>query len=155
MGKRRSNANIPSVKTIQDRLIDYYTQWLEMPRKRAALIVRESMEVSQGRRGMDDSPTLQAYVKEARPFPPGPSARPEGGWRGNAYAPLEVVDRLLAGHGIQVVEPTDGTASIAYVNMGHTYVGTLLFDFESGRFHVTSWGDFVEADMPRFEEEGW
>ena len=35
-------------------------------------------------------------------------------------------------------------AVASYVNMGDTYVATILYDIEKGEFFVTSWGDWVE-----------
>ena len=38
-----------------------------------------------------------------------------------------------------------GEAVAAYVNRGDTYDTTLLLDVRSGRWYVTSWGDWVES----------
>ena len=32
-----------------------------------------------------------------------------------------------------------------YVNRGDTYAPTILLDHETGRFHATSWGNWVEG----------
>jgi hypothetical protein len=40
---------------------------------------------------------------------------------------------------------------VEYVNMGETYQDTLLYDYKTNRFYVTSWEDFVETRESQFE----
>lgn len=63
---------------------------------------------------------------------------------------LKHADQLLDGSGVEYLVPDDGTQPIAYVNMGDTYLTTLLFDHEKNRFVIGSWGDVVEAQPRRF-----
>lgn len=165
-------ANIPSVQTIQDRLIDYHAQWLEMPRKRAAKIVREAMEVAEGRIPLDDARTLVEWASEPgvvklqprRLRLPRVEDRIKEGWAHHWFRiseALDAVDVLLDGHGIEHLSSVDGSDPIAYVNMGDPYIPTVLYDYEKNRFYVTDWGAIVEGDEDRFRErsdqpgEGW
>ena len=40
---------------------------------------------------------------------------------------------------------------VEYVNMGETYQDTLLYDYTTDRFYVTTWEDFVETREKQFE----
>lgn len=71
---------------------------------------------------------------------------------------LNVANSLFDGHGIEAIRGMwhdryyqDIVA--LYVNMGDTYNTTLLFDAVKTKFHVTSWGDFVEAKTKSYEIE--
>jgi len=39
-----------------------------------------------------------------------------------------------------------------YVNMGDTYDTTLIYDYKTNRFVVSSWGDIVERQPRRFAD---
>lgn len=62
---------------------------------------------------------------------------------------LEFANKALAGYGIVAIE---GMWHDRYyqdivalnVNMGDSYATTILYDAVKGKFHVMSWGDFVE-----------
>lgn len=58
---------------------------------------------------------------------------------------LEALNVILECHGVEGLTPDGCMAPIgAYVNTGDTYATTVILD-EDGAFHVTSWGDFLEA----------
>ena len=63
---------------------------------------------------------------------------------------LEVADRMLEAHGIEAIRGAEfrngyyGDIVGLYVNMGDTYNTTVLYDTVADRFHITSWGDWVE-----------
>ena len=50
----------------------------------------------------------------------------------------------LRGFGIEYAAITAAGRGFEYVNMGDVYAATLIYDNETGRFHVTSYGDMVE-----------
>lgn len=70
---------------------------------------------------------------------------------------MSMLDELLEGHGVEVicvggewVDSYHHDIVASYVNMGDTYDTTVVLDHRSGRYLVTSWGDFVEGiDWPK------
>lgn len=68
---------------------------------------------------------------------------------------LEEVNKLIGGHGVEAVRDENawdnyyGDTVATYVNMGDTYVTTLLYDTRNNEFHITSWGDWYE----KYEQE--
>jgi hypothetical protein len=59
------------------------------------------------------------------------------------------INDVLGGHGIEVIhgryiDRYHQDIQAEYVNMGNTYDTTVLHDNETGRIHVTSWGDWFE-----------
>jgi len=66
---------------------------------------------------------------------------------------LEALNMVLDCHGVESLTPDGSIYPIgAYVNTGDTYTTTIILD-EDGEFHVTSWGDFLEA-WEREQAEG-
>jgi hypothetical protein len=63
---------------------------------------------------------------------------------------LEAADKILEGFGIEYIrtEKDDqyGAHGAYYVNMGDTYVPTILLDLDRNRVWATSWGDWVETE---------
>lgn len=62
------------------------------------------------------------------------------------YRRMTALNEILEGCGIEAIrEEESGTLRADYINMGDAYRTTLLFDFNRGRYLLTTWGDFVEA----------
>jgi hypothetical protein len=72
----------------------------------------------------------------------------------STFTVLKAADKMLEGHGVEYIESLTDTSrnreGLSYVNMGDTYMTTLIYDHGKGRFLVTSWGDIVERDTKRF-----
>lgn len=77
---------------------------------------------------------------------------------------LEEANRLIDGHGIEGIRIEGAYIDhyyfdivATYVNTGDTYSATLLHESETGRFLLTTWGDWFEANerkyLPEEEEE--
>ena len=62
---------------------------------------------------------------------------------------LQAADRMMSGNG---VERISGRPGLMFVNMGDTYDTTLIYDYKTNRFVVSSWGDIVERQPRRFED---
>lgn len=62
---------------------------------------------------------------------------------------LQAADGMMDGHG---VERIPGRPGLMYVNMGDTYDTTLIYDYKTDRFVVSSWGDIVERQPRRFAD---
>ena len=61
---------------------------------------------------------------------------------------MHEANSILDGHGVESldVETRRGGRLFAeYVNMGDTYVSTLIYDHHADRFRITSWGDLLES----------
>lgn len=71
---------------------------------------------------------------------------------GYVYRVLRRADEALNGHGVEYLTPSDGGNGVDYVNMGETYAPTLMFDYKTNRFVVSSWGDLVERQPRRFAD---
>lgn len=66
---------------------------------------------------------------------------------------LEYANTILDGHGVEYIRSDRDDQWDAhgayYVNMGDTYVPTILLDLDRDRVWATSWGDWVEAEERR------
>jgi hypothetical protein len=62
---------------------------------------------------------------------------------------LQMADSMMNGYG---VERIPGRPGLMYVNMGNTYDTTLIYDYKTSRFVVSSWGDIVERQPRRFPD---
>jgi len=82
---------------------------------------------------------LQRAEKAPRLFPSSYSRRIE--------ETLAECNVLLNAHGVECITARVGgwDPLVEYVNMGDTYVCTIMFDHVSGTFKVTSWGDWLET----------
>lgn len=65
---------------------------------------------------------------------------------------LNALDVVLDGFGVEGVrvegawiDNYHGDIVASYVNQGDTYTETVVYDHETDEFHVTSWGDWLEA----------
>lgn len=58
-------------------------------------------------------------------------------------------DYMMSGNG---VERISGRPGLMFVNMGDTYDTTLIYDYKTNRFVVSSWGDIVERQPRRFDD---
>ena len=68
------------------------------------------------------------------------------------YRRMTALNEILEGYGIEAVwnegeGPNDCISDprAEYINMGDTYTTTILFDFQKGKYFLTTWGDFVES----------
>lgn len=66
-------------------------------------------------------------------------------------AALELANTLLSGHGVEALRVPGAHVDNyyfdvvgLYVNMGDSYIATLLYDTEDRRFYVMDWGAFLE-----------
>jgi len=64
---------------------------------------------------------------------------------------MEALNEVIGGYGVEVlrgryVDSYHGDIQAAYINTGDTYSATILLDHETGDFHVTTWGDWFEAN---------
>lgn len=79
-------------------------------------------------------------------------------WVSKCYNPpsyqekLEVaLNEVLGGYGAEALWGRRVTVPAAvYVNMGDTYITTLLFDYEKDTWYLTSWGDWIERNGKRY-----
>ncbi len=71
---------------------------------------------------------------------------------------MERANNLLGAHGVESMGGPPNP-QVLYLNMGDTYVGTLLLDQATTTFHLTTWGDFLEGweqqNLPAIIEEAW
>lgn len=68
---------------------------------------------------------------------------------------LETCNKLLGAHGVELIAEGGFTSPqrtcgedilCEYVNMGDTYVTTIMYDHTTATFKVQSWGDYVERN---------
>lgn len=55
------------------------------------------------------------------------------------------VDKALANHGLEYIRDASGAVIAAYSNSGDTYAPTIIFDYASGNYRLTTVGDYVET----------
>ena len=63
---------------------------------------------------------------------------------------MEALNSVLDGHGVESIQGRKwldnyhGDHCACYVNMGDTYDATILLDYDTGNYRLTTWGDYVE-----------
>lgn len=99
----------------------------------------------------NDASAVIALMNEARRF----NHREIG-------AAMDAADELLEGHGIEslfvrdgqiVNDAWDAAFGIDYVNLGDTYLATVIYDYEAHEFYIGSWGDWVETTEAQLQRE--
>lgn len=79
--------------------------------------------------------------------------------KGEEHTALVEASKAMDGFGVEAIRSETawdryfGDSIALYVNMGDTYVPTLLFDIEAGEYLVTSWGDWLEGWEQRKSQE--
>jgi hypothetical protein len=63
---------------------------------------------------------------------------------------LQTADKMMNGNGVERISGMGG--GLMYVNMGDTYDTTIIYDYKTDRFVVSSWGDIVERQPRRFAD---
>lgn len=65
---------------------------------------------------------------------------------------MNALNELLEGHGVEPIRLEGAYVNryydniiASYVNMGDTYITTIVFDHVSQSYLITSWGDFYES----------
>ena len=79
-------------------------------------------------------------------------------WFRSCYHEPSRVDRILAcldevceTHGVESLQGRDPyQPSACYLNTGDTYNATILYNYETDSFSLTTWGDFVERNGARY-----
>lgn len=131
---------IPTVKTIKRRL-----KWLDKTEMgdKAATIIRQAMEFWETG---NVRPTLRRFAKEQN-FEL---------VRRDVSLIFDVMDRACETFGSSYVASKQDTfhesRGFEYLNTGHTYVPTIVYDYETDHWFITSWGNIVERDDYRFGE---
>jgi len=63
---------------------------------------------------------------------------------------LEVaVNEVLGGYGSEAIFGGGVRPAMTYVNMGDTYITTLIYDYRRGSWLISSWGDWIEREERR------
>jgi hypothetical protein len=66
---------------------------------------------------------------------------------------LQTADKMMNGNGVERISGAWAMGGgLMYVNMGDTYDTTLIYDYKTNRFVVSSWGDIVERQPRRFAD---
>jgi hypothetical protein len=67
------------------------------------------------------------------------------------YEVMMQANKYMAAHGVEVIRSANywkayyGDIIAEYVNMGDSYILTLIYDNDRDSFYVTAWGDYVET----------
>jgi hypothetical protein len=69
---------------------------------------------------------------------------------------MDAINEILGGYGVEAIRDNKWDSyycdiGVLYVNMGDTYVPTVIYDTRKGAWMVCSWGDLVEAQPKRFK----
>lgn len=72
---------------------------------------------------------------------------------------LSALDELLHTYGVEPINDENtfvdsyyGSVIASYLNVGETYMPTILLDHVHSRWRLTSWGDFYESRVQNNEE---
>lgn len=67
---------------------------------------------------------------------------------------LEAINEVLEGFGIEYIESSNDdfndSQGLSYVNLGDTYVNTVIFDHSDNTWNYCSWGDIVEENQENY-----
>lgn len=94
----------------------------------------------------EDAEVLAAHIRDARSHEEVDKA-------------MDLFNEEVEGFGVEGirgdywVDSFYGDIVALYVNMGDTYNGTLLYETETGRFMLTTWGDWVEKNQRKYHIE--
>jgi hypothetical protein len=95
---------------------------------------REISEVIFGRTACTSYPKTEAWINRCynEPLP--------------YEKKMSAIDEILEGCGVEAIfrEGECIEPILSYVNMGDTYVATIVYNHNSKMFHVSSWGECVE-----------
>jgi len=58
---------------------------------------------------------------------------------------MQYVDEALQNHGVEYIRDRHGETVAAYSNSGKTYAPTIVRDYATGNYRLTTVGDYVEA----------
>jgi hypothetical protein len=68
---------------------------------------------------------------------------------------LHAINSEVEGYGVEYIRHRDDTMrdnyGLEYINLGGTYISTLIYDHSRDTWRVSSWGDIVEARMRDYE----
>lgn len=117
---------IPSIKTIETMLADPISKQSELSSRRAAVLIRAYMM------GADNHTRVDIA--------------------------LDQINKVLQGYGIESIKDNQWDRyycdiGLLYVNMGDTYIPTVIYDTRKETWHICSWGDYVEKYWKRFGGE--
>lgn len=63
---------------------------------------------------------------------------------------LESINEILEGYGVEYIESIDDSFNnmqgLSYVNLGDTYINTVIFDHGNNVFKYCSYGDIIESE---------
>lgn len=63
----------------------------------------------------------------------------------------EAVNAILEGYGTEAIWGKSETRPVAvYVNLGDPYATTLLYNYQTDHWSITSWGDFADRNERRY-----
>lgn len=68
---------------------------------------------------------------------------------------LDTINDIIGGYGVEAITDNNWeryccNIGLLHVNMGDTYVQTVIYDTRKDRFYVCSWGDIIERNEKRF-----
>ena len=61
------------------------------------------------------------------------------------YRLMTALDEIVGGHGVECIE-CNGKPIADYVNLGDSYVTTIVRKIETGSIILTGWADFAESN---------
>ena len=63
---------------------------------------------------------------------------------------LKKINKVIEGHGLEYIEDVNRDDGMEYINMGHSYVATFLYDHHADRIFISCLGEVVEKNPKRF-----
>lgn len=144
MARRRNPTKAPSAKKLQEAF--------QIDSKQANL-VRAFAQATDDSEKLEELvekvPATERYVRSLYNDPYDSKI-----WR--VTVAMHAINEILEGHGVEGLgegRPGDYAPPYEYINMGDTYATTLIYDRDSDRLFIGSWGDVVESDPELSEED--
>ena len=68
------------------------------------------------------------------------------------YNTLRKIDEIFGveSYGVEYTATSYEKCGFEYVNFGDSYTATILYDYHTSRYRLTSWGDLVESHPSRY-----
>jgi len=71
---------------------------------------------------------------------------------------LDIINEIIRGYGVESIGDNECYSyycniGLLYVNQGDTYTTTVIYDTREEQFIIGSWGDIVESQPDRFNED--
>jgi hypothetical protein len=138
----------PSVKSLQSTF--------DLTAKEAKL-VRALAKAVDGEGPKDLDELVEEHLPETERYVRSMYSDPYRSHMWRVTVALHGINEIMGAHGVEPLGPVEMHYGppFEYINMGDTYVATLVYDRDKDRLFISSWGDIAERYSRKWGDEGW